>query len=340
MKIKREYTIAGMMLGGIALLVFGLNYLKGLDLFQKRNVYYAVYNDVSGISSSSPLFYHGFRVGQVVGTTLMKDGSGRIAVAFQVDVDHLKLPRDSRLEIYSADLFTRAAQILLGDSTVYAQSGDTLLGDAQLSLTETVNQQIDPLKRKAEAMIASVDSVLTSLQGILNKDARGHLDASFADLHGTMTSVKMTAERMDALLAAESANIQLAMANVTKLTSTLAANQERLNHIFANVDSLTATLANGQLERLLKDLSDTSNELKGTMAKINGGQGTLGKLVTDDSLYNNLEAASRELDLLLEDLRLNPNRYFSVFGKKDKLPKLSNSDVERIQQAMQAAPAK
>jgi phospholipid/cholesterol/gamma-HCH transport system substrate-binding protein len=130
------------------------------------------------------------------------------------------------------------------------------------------------------------------------------------------------------------------MANVTKLTSTLAANQERLNNIFANVDSLTATLANGQLERLLKDLSGTSNELKGAMAKINSGQGTLGKLVTEDSLYNNLEAASRELDLLLEDLRLNPNRYFSVFGKKDKLPKLSNSDVERIQQAMQAAPAK
>ena len=106
MKIKREYTIAAVVLGGIALLVFGVNYLKGLDLFQKRNIYYAVYNDVSGITGSSPLFYHGYKVGQVVGTQLMSDGSGRIAVAFQVDADDLKLPRDSRLEIYSADLFT------------------------------------------------------------------------------------------------------------------------------------------------------------------------------------------------------------------------------------------
>mgnify|MGYP000852470544 CR=1 FL=1 len=340
MKIKREYTIAGVVLGGIALLVFGVNYLKGLDLFQKRNIYYAVYNDVSGITGSSPLFFHGFKVGQVVGTQLMPDGSGRIAVAFQVDADDLKLPRDSRLEIYSADLFTRAAQIVLGDSSVMAQRGDTLLGDAQLSLTETVNQQIDPLKRKAEAMIASVDSVLTPGQGILNTDARGHLDGSFADLHGTMTSVKQTAQRMDALFAAEAENIKLAMENITKLSATLAANQGRLNSIFANVDSLTASLASGELQNVLKDLSATSNELKGTLTKINGGQGTLGQLITNDSLYNNLEASSRQLDLLLEDLRLNPNRYFSVFGKKDKLPKLSDSDVERIQRAMQAAPTK
>lgn len=340
MKIKREYTIAGVVLGGIALLVFGVNYLKGLDLFQKRNIYYAVYNDVSGITGSSPLFFHGYKVGQVVGTKLMPDGSGRIAVAFQVDADELKLPRDSRLEIYSADLFTRAAQIVLGDSSVMAQRGDTLLGDAQLSLTETVNQQIDPLKRKAEAMIASVDSVLTSVQGILNKDARGHLDGSFADLHGTMTSVKQTAQRMDALFAAEAENIKLAMENITKLSATLAANQGRLNNIFANVDSLTASLASGELQNVLKDLSATSNELKGTLTKINSGQGTLGQLITNDSLYNNLEASSRQLDLLLEDLRLNPNRYFSVFGKKDKLPKLSDSDVERIQRAMQAAPTK
>ncbi|MCC7502268.1 MAG: MCE family protein [Flavobacteriales bacterium] len=340
MKIKREYTIAGVVLGGIALLVFGVNYLKGLDLFQKRNIYYAVYNDVSGITGSSPLFYHGYKVGQVVGTRLMTDGSGRIAVAFQVDADDLKLPRDSRLEIYSADLFTRAAQIVLGDSSVMAQRGDTLLGDAQLSLTETVNQQIDPLKRKAEAMIASVDSVLTSVQGILNKDARGHLDGSFADLHGTMTSVKQTAQRMDALFAAEAESIKLTMENITKLSNTLAANQGRLNNIFANMDSLTSSLASGELQKVLKDLSDTSNELKGTLTKINGGQGTLGQLITNDSLYNNLEASSRQLDLLLEDLRLNPNRYFSVFGKKDKLQKLSDSDVERIQRAMQAAPTK
>ena len=340
MKIKREYTIAGVVLGGIALLVFGVNYLKGLDLFQKRNIYYAVYNDVSGITGSSPLFYHGYKVGQVVGTQLMPDGSGRIALSFQVDAEDLKLPRDSRLEIYSADLFTRAAQILMGDSSVMALRGDTLIGDAQLSLTETVNQQIDPLKRKAEAMIASVDSVLTSVQGILNKDARGHLDGSFADLHGTMTSVKQTAQRMDALFAAEAENIKLAMENITKLSSTLAANQGRLNNIFANVDSLTASLASGELQKVLKDLSDTSNELKGTLTKINGGQGTLGQLITNDSLYNNLEASSRQLDLLLEDLRLNPNRYFSVFGKKDKLPKLSDSDVERIQRALQAEPTK
>ncbi len=340
MKIKREYSIAGMMLGGIALLVFGLNYLKGLDLFQKRTLFHAVYRDVSGITPSTPLFFHGYKVGQVVHTRLLQDGTGRIAVTFQLDADELKLPKDTRLQIYSADLFTRAVQVVPGDSSVMAERGDTLLGDAQLSLTESVNEQIDPLKRKAEGMIASIDSVLSSVQGILNKDARGHLDASFADLHSTMTSVKQTAQRLDALLAAESENMKLAMDNLTRLSNTLAANQGRLNSIFANVDSLTAALASGDLQKVMKDLSATSAELRSTLTRINSGEGTLGQLVTNDSLYHNLEAASRELDLLLEDLRVNPNRYFSVFGKKDKLPKLSDSDIERIQKAMQQQGAK
>lgn len=139
MKIKREYSIAGMMLGGIALLVFGINYLKGLDLFQKRTLYHAVYRDVSGITPSTPLFFHGYKVGQVVRTRLLQDGTGRIAVTFQLDADELKLPKDTRLQIYSADLFTRAVQVVLGDSSVLAERGDTLVGDAQLSLTESVN---------------------------------------------------------------------------------------------------------------------------------------------------------------------------------------------------------
>lgn len=334
-KLKREYSIALVVLGGIALLVFGINYLKGLDLLQRRNIYYAVYNDVSGINDATPVIFHGFKVGQVVHTELMPDGSGRIAVTMQIDEDRLKLTKDTRAELFSADLFSRAVRIDLGTSTELAERGDTLRGGAELSLTESVSSQIDPLKRKAEGMLASVDSVLTALQLILNEGARGDIDASFTNLRATLENINSTTRRLDALLATESVHISAILADLSKVSGTLADSNDELARIFANVDSATAALGNGRLERMMDDLQGTSAQLKAAMTKLNEGQGSLGKLMSDDSLYVNLNAASRQLDLLLEDLRVNPNRYFSIFGKKDKLPKLSDADIERIQQAYQ-----
>ena len=207
-----------------------------------------------------------------------------------------------------------------------------------MSLTESVSSQIDPLKRKAEGMLASVDSVLTSFQLILNENARGDIDASFTNLRGTLENINATTKKLDELVGRESSHISSILANVDKVSGNLAANNQHLTNILANTDSVTAALANGRLERMMANLEATSNELKATMDKINGGQGTLGKLMNDDSLYVNLNSASRQMDLLLEDVRLNPGRYLSIFGRKDKLPKLSGSDIERIRDAYPPKP--
>lgn len=331
-KLNRQYSIALMVIAGILLLIFGLNYLKGLDIFQKNNIYHAVYGDVSGINDATPVLFHGYKVGQVVGTDMLGDGSGRIAVTMQINEDRLKLTKDSRAELFSADLFSRAVRISLGQGAP-AEAGDTLLGGAELSLTESVGAQIDPLKRKAEGMLASVDSVLTALQLILNENARGDIDASFTNLRATLENINSTTHHLDQLMARESQRISSILANVDQVTGNLAANNERISSILANMDSATAALANGRLEQMMANIEATSNDLKATMARINEGEGTLGKLMTDDSLYNNLASATREMDLLMEDLRLNPHRYLSIFGRKDRLPKLSKSDIERIRAA-------
>jgi phospholipid/cholesterol/gamma-HCH transport system substrate-binding protein len=333
LKIKRQYSIALMVLGGIVLLVVGINYLKGIDLFKRHKTFYAVYSDVAGIDNSTPVLFHGFKVGQVLRTELMPDGSGRIAVTLEIDEPRLRVSQDAKAELFNADFFSRAVRLEMGTSAVEAQSGDTLSGQAELSLGESVTAQIDPLKRKAEGMLASVDSVLNSLQLILNKGARGDIDASFTNLRSTLEHINSTTRRLDALIAKESSTVSSILGNVDKVSSNLAAHNDELGHIFSNLDSATAALANGRLERLMDNLEATSTGLRSTMDKINGGQGSLGKLMTDDSLYINLNSASRQMDLLLEDVRLNPHRYLSVFGRKDKLPKLSRSDIERIQEA-------
>ncbi len=337
MKIKKEYTIALMVLAGIALLVFGINFLKGLDIFQKRNVYHALYYDVTGINESTAVLYNGYRVGQVTSRELMPDGSGRIAVSFQIDEDQLHFPEDTKVQVYSPDLFTRSLQLLIGKSNARAQAGDTLIGDAQLSLTDAVSSQIDPLKQRAESMIANVDSLLTRLQMVLNEDARDDIDAGFTSIRKTLDAFHRSAERIDALIVKESASISETVENLRGITSNLVAYNTEIVRILNNLDTVTTTLARGDLDRMLNDLSESSTQLKSMMDDLQAGEGTLGALLKNDTLYNNLESASKELDMLLEDLRLNPNRYVSIslFGRKDRLPKLSKSDVERIKDSMQ-----
>lgn len=330
MKIKKEYTIVALVLGGLGLLIFGVNFLKGLDLFQKRNVYHVVYNDVSGVTGASPVYYNGYKVGQVIGTKLALDGRGRIVVSFQVNEDRLKIPKDTKVQIYSADLFTRAIQLQMGTSTELAQAGDTLVGDAELSLTDAVGQQIDPLKAKAENMIASIDSVLNSFQDLLNPQAVSDIDSSFTSVRDALASLSRTAERLDRLVAVESVTLTATLSNMETVSATLARNSDEMDHIFNNLDTLTKELAQGRLRQVMDELALTSAELKKAAVSLNSGEGTLAKMLHDDSLYTNLNQASRDLDLLLEDLRMNPNRYLSIFGKKDRLPKLSNADIERI----------
>ena len=334
MKIKREYSIAGLVLGGIVLLIFGVNYLKGLDLLEKRNVYHVVYRDVSGVTGASPVFYNGLKVGQVIKTEMLSNGSGLIAISFQLNERNLPVPRDSKVEIYSVDLFSRALRVVIGDSAVMATPGDTLTGDTQLSLTDAVGQQIDPLKAKAESMLANIDSVLTSLQQLLNPEAIGDIDSTFSSVSDALKTLSNTARRLDQLVMVESATLSATLRNMEKVSGTLAENSDELDRTFHNLDTLSAELAHGRLKKVLDELAATSAELRKITSGINNGDGTMGKLMKNDSLYTNLNDASRELDLLLEDLRLNPNRYFSVFGKKDRLPKLSDSDVQRIKDAV------
>jgi len=339
MTIRREYSIALLVLAALGLLIFGFNYLKGLDLLQKRNIYHVVYEDVSGISGSSPVYYNGFKVGQVVSTELVRSGRGGIAVSFQLNETSLHLPADTKVRIYSADLFSRALQLVLGTSGSLAVAGDTLAGDAQLSLTDAVGEQIDPLKRKAEGMIANVDSLLNAMNRLLNDSAIGDIDASFSSVRSTLETFNNTAQRLDGIVETEAQAVHLILENLAQVSRNLVAYNGRISGILANMDSLSGTLAGPRMEQAVNDLAASATQVKALTEGLNAGEGSLGALLKNDTLYANLERASRDLDLLLEDMRLNPNRYvhLSVFGKKDRMPKLSGSDVERIAKAVKEA---
>jgi phospholipid/cholesterol/gamma-HCH transport system substrate-binding protein len=337
MKIKREHAIAGLAIGGVLLLVFGLNYLKGRDLLSSGNIFHVVYGDISGISSASPVFHNGLKVGQVIGTEMLDDGSGRIAVSFQLHEKRLRLTKDSRVQIYSADLLgDRALKVILGTAGEPAQRGDTLQGFSELTLTDAVGQQIDPLKRRAETILASVDSLLYTMQAVLNDSTVGDIEASFSSIRSTLDNLNSTSRRLDALMAAESVTLHAVLENMRRVTANLDSYHASLQSTFANLDTLSGDLASTRTRQMLADLAETSAKLKGITTGLENGEGSLGALLKNDTLYTNLQDASKELDLLLEDLRQNPDRYvhLSLWGRKDKLPKLTDADVKRIKQAL------
>ncbi len=336
MKLKREHSIALMVLVGAGLLIFGINFLGGRDIFQKRHVFHAIYVHAQGMVESNSLQYNGTKIGQVVAVQLIQDGSGRVMISYQVDEKWLSIPKDSRVTL-GGDLFGKWAELSMGNSPLMAMAGDTLVGDAHLSLTESFSAAIDPLKQKAEGMLASVDSVLTSLQMILNDSARRDIDASFASIRATLESLNRSAVRIDGMIAEERATIQSVLNNIQQVTGNLVKYNESIAHILVNLDTITTTLADGELERMIGDLTASSAQLRTMMDRMERGEGSLGQLMKNDTLYQNLESASHELDLLLEDLRLNPNRYvsLSLFGRKDRLPQLSKSDIDRIKRSME-----
>ena len=213
-KLKREWSIALMAVTGILLLVFGVNYLKGLDLLQRRNVYHAIYTDITGIAETTPLLLNGFKVGSVVNTQLLPGAGARIMVSYQVNEDGLTLPEDSRV-VLTGDLLNKWAELRLGRSAELAQAGDTITGDVKPGIAQTLSDQIDPLKQKAEAILINIDSVLTAFQDVLNPGTRGDINASFRSIRATLEKVDHMALSLDALIAAETRSISGTLHNLS-----------------------------------------------------------------------------------------------------------------------------
>lgn len=336
MKISKEFKIGLVVLLSVAVLYVGFNYLKGINKFGSQQRYYALYGDVANLNEANPVLLNGFKVGQVVEMKLLHDGTGRILVGYIISEKALKIPADSRFRIYSSDLLgSKAVQLQLGTSGDLAQPGDTLASDVEESLSESVNKQILPLKNKAEDLISNIDSAMITLNAILNKETQDDLSKSFTSISDALASFKKTAYRLDTLLIQERIKISAILANMESITGNLENNSENISAILQNFESVSDSLAKADIKATVDNAKSAMEGASTIMDKINNGEGSIGLLINNDSLYNNLANASLELEWLLEDVRLHPNRYvhFSVFGKKEG-KKLSKKDIEEIKQSI------
>ncbi|MCM4164751.1 MULTISPECIES: MlaD family protein [unclassified Arenibacter] len=306
MKISREIKTGIIVLGGILLFILGFSYLKSTPLFDNSKTFYAVYQHVGGLQSGTQVTINGFSVGKV-NDIKFNDASGNLLVTFTVD-NEFSFSKNSSAELYDTGIIGgKGIQIKpVFDDAVMAKSGDTLPSSIRPGLTELVQQRLTPLQMKVEGAVSNADSLLMNVNDILDQKTRRDLRESIAGLNQLVKSFQGSANSLNQILTENKGDLDRSISNLGTITD--------------NFNKLSDTLANAGLGQTIKGLQATMGKIDAMMAKIEGSEGSLGKLVNDKALYNNLADASRELDLLLQDFRLNPKRYVnvSVFGKKQK----------------------
>jgi len=302
------------------MLIFGLNFLKGINLFTHTKTIYAIYTDVQGVVPSNPIVVNGFHVGQIKKIAIEPNTSGKIVVTIQITNTDVKIPKNSVAKIFSSDfLGSKAIELDLGNAPELIQDGDTLPSSVEETIKETVDKQVLPLKKKVESLISSLDTTIGIIDGIFNKDTRDNLTQSIKSIRVSLGHIENTTVSVDQLMGSEKTHIASILDKVDQISTTLASNSKNLTKIITNFANISDTIAKANIHRTLQNADSALYYTSQIMGRINKGQGTLGMLSKDTALYMRLSRSSDDLDKLLQDFKAHPKRYvhFSVFGKKD-----------------------
>ncbi|RYC51450.1 MlaD family protein [Flagellimonas olearia] len=320
MKLSREIKTGIIVLVGILAFIFGLSYLKSASLFENNKTFYAVYDNVGGLQPGTQVSINGFTVGNV-NNIKFKDSSGKLVVTFTVS-NEFDFSGNSVAELYDTGIIGgKGIQINpVFDNAPLAKSGDTLTSNIKPGITELVQQKLTPLQMKVEGAVSNADSLLMNVNQILDDPTKKELKQTIVALHEMVNAFKGSADKLNGLLANNKEELDNSLKNVDKITT--------------NFSKLSDSLANAGLAQTVSNFQVTVNRLNSVLEKIEKGEGSLGKLTQDEQLYKNLTDASKELDLLLQDFRLNPKRYVnvSVFGKKQKEYALPENDPAQQQE--------
>ena len=302
MKLSNEIKTAILVLSGILMFIVGFSYLKSNNIFSSDRTFFAIYDDIEGVSVGTPVTVSGFNVGSIQDISFYQNTMD-ILVKFRVE-NKVKFSKNSVAQIYETGLIGGKALAILPNNGPLAQSGDTLRSSIAPGLTELVNDKLSPLQEKIESTFVSADSLLKNINNVLDVNSQNQIKESFSQLSDLAVNLKESAEN---------------------LNSIINSNEIKINDIVSNVDNFSSNFSSlsnsfSDVEVIIGNLTKTSNNLNSIIDEISSGDGSFNQLIYDDSMVKSLNEASNNLNLLMEDLRLNPKRYvhFSLFGKKNK----------------------
>tara|TARA_B110000238_G_scaffold8542_1_gene8633 strand:- start:3928 stop:4884 length:957 start_codon:yes stop_codon:yes gene_type:complete len=307
--MNKEFKIGLFAIASIIALIFGVNYLKGINILNENRNFYAVYENIGGLQVGSPVLVNGYKVGIVNNINLLAQKKQSLLVTISID-KVFDIPVNTICKIINQDLMgSKGITLVLSNNNDLIASGDTLIGRIEGSLQEEVNAQILPLKNKAEELIGSIDSVMMIVTAVLNKNTRDNLRNSLSSLDKTFELMSQTMVKVDSMVDLNDERISKVVKNLESITTNLESSNGKIKNILTNFSSLSDSLANADIGTVLQNISDLTT-------KINNGEGSIGLLLKDDKIYVNFEKSTRELASLLEDIKKHPSRYvnFSIIG--------------------------
>ncbi len=306
MKLTREIKTAILVISSILLFIWGYSYIKGKDLFTNYKTLYVEYDNVEGIVKSAAVTLNGLVVGNISNITINQT-TGKILVELQLKTD-FPISKSSKAAIYEPG-FIAGKQIAIypnyADKTIVAD-GDVLKGETTAGITESLKEKLVPLQEKFEKLIRNSDELVVSFKNVMDKQGQADLKKSLSELSKTLEEFHKASANVNSMLADNKSKINGTVSNFNKISS--------------DFSKISDSLNKANLGQTAKNLEKTLASVDKIMANLQSGKGSMGKMLNDEALYNNLSKTSKELELLLEDVRLNPTRYVnvSVFGKKNK----------------------
>ena len=293
------------------LFIWGFNYLKGKDILKSYNTYYAVLDNVEGVVKSTPVTLKGIPIGTVEDLHFTPDMTKTVMV-LNIDRD-FNFSKDSKVKVYGGNIMGgKSVAIVPGESNKPTKDGDTLQVLKMPGMFDLVNDKITPLQNKLESSLTSLDSILHSVNNTLDKPTQNNIKSGLADLAVSLKHFKNTSRELDQIVVKNKSNIDNSLQNFHKISEDFSVLSDSLKQI--------------KIGKISKELEQSIAQLHKTLKNLNDEKGTTGKLMKDKELYDNLTRSTKELELLLKDLRQHPKKYvhFSIFGKKDKSQKENN----------------
>ena len=314
MKYSKEIKVGFLALIGVMMSVFSYNYLKGINLFEKNRKFTVKYEKVDGLSASNPVTLNGFKIGKVQKINFNPNNTRELLVDIIIENDVL-FPKTSLAELYETGLIGGKAIAIIpdykNDSTI-ASDGDLLKGVIKPGLTELVNQILPQVQLQIEALIKNAEIVLGNINTLFDEETKQELRSSIQDFSNLTKNLSETSDEISNLIVNNSENLTNTISELSKASS--------------NIRTISDSISEEEVLKIASNLNELVSNLNTITKSLKDSEGTAGQLINDKSIYKNLENATNELNILIEDIKLNPSRYinFSVFGKKNKEFKKNN----------------
>jgi phospholipid/cholesterol/gamma-HCH transport system substrate-binding protein len=309
LKVSKYTRLGILIVASITILIWGLSYLKGNDIFNKNTYYHVIYERIDGLAEANKVTLNGYQVGQVKEISFTPDNSGNLLVTLMVDAG-FRIPVNSVAQIVSSDIMgTRSIRLVMSNETEIYSTNDTIPGAIEADLKEQVSMQVLPIKNKAEQLLATLDSAITVLTVIFNEDARQNLSESFENINQTIENLEKTTADLNEIVSSDKESIQRIIENIDQVTTTFKENTAALENTIQNLSAFSDTLAGISVSPVLTNLQKASNQLLATIEKLNSDDNSAGLLLNDDELYLSINALSGNLSSLINDIQTNPKRY-------------------------------